>query len=873
MPHLSDVYEVESPPGLIERDESLDVLSRALAAARTQGRLVAVSGEAGIGKSSLLAAFRDRHATDADFFRGGCDPLATPPPLAPLVDIARELSGDLAPLMDTAPRHELFGAFLDCLADRARTAVLIVEDIHWADEASLDFLQYVGRRIERTRALLIVTWRDDEVGRDHPVHRLAAHWPRLALDRVVLRRLSLEGVRALASARTDCDTLFTLTGGNPFFVTELLRSPDRSVPATVSEAVMARRSALPQDARDLLDFVAVVPTKAELALVAAAIDDSGAALESCMTAGLLQADGESVRFRHELARLAVADAIPAHAARRLHQRAVDVLLQVRPPAALLARLVHHADLAGNVEALVVYAPEAARESARLGAHREAVDHYRRALAYRDRLSPSEAARLLESCAFEHYLTGDMAEARGCQLQALALWQSLADPSAIGRNLRWLSRLAWFSGEGTDAVSYANLAVAVLEPGGESEELAMACSNQAQLAMLARDVDACLRWGRRAIFMARRLHLREALIHALNNVGTALANLGDDAGFAQLEESLDLAIAGNLHEHVVRALTNLATSAINQRRDAVAAAWLERGIAYAAERDLDPWRLYLEAWKAWLLLQKGRWQDASDLATATLAAPSVSVITRITALTTLGLVALRTGGSDAAATLDQALSLARPTRESQRLLPVLAAQAELAVAAGRTSVMMTLVEEGLALVTPDRPSEERDCLVYWLWKAGTTLPTGSTSGHSPYASVMRGDWKTAAAFWAAHDRPYEQADALMHGEAAAVAQALELFIGLGATPDVTRARQQLRALGVPRVPRGRRASTRTHPAGLTTREREVLALVAAGMPNPQVAAALFVSRRTVEHHVSSILSKLGVGSREAAVQRARTEGWL
>jgi DNA-binding NarL/FixJ family response regulator len=140
-------------------------------------------------------------------------------------------------------------------------------------------------------------------------------------------------------------------------------------------------------------------------------------------------------------------------------------------------------------------------------------------------------------------------------------------------------------------------------------------------------------------------------------------------------------------------------------------------------------------------------------------------------------------------------------------------------------------------------------------------------------MLRGEWKEAAAYWAEHDRPYHQAQALMQGDAAAVTRALDLFVRLGAAPAVAEAQARLRALGVARVPRGRRATTRAHPAGLTARECEVLRLLARGLPNPQVAASLFVSRRTVEHHVASILSKLGVASRDAAVARARAEGWL
>ncbi len=144
---------------------------------------------------------------------------------------------------------------------------------------------------------------------------------------------------------------------------------------------------------------------------------------------------------------------------------------------------------------------------------------------------------------------------------------------------------------------------------------------------------------------------------------------------------------------------------------------------------------------------------------------------------------------------------------------------------------------------------------------------------PYAWLVHGDWARAAAYWSSVGRPYEEAEALMAGDVDAIRRALELFLSLGAAPAVDWTRQRLRSMGLARVPRGRRPGTRAHPAGLTAREGEILELLAQGLRNPQIADRLFVSPKTVEHHVSSILGKLDVLSRDGAVARARREGWL
>jgi DNA-binding CsgD family transcriptional regulator len=249
------------------------------------------------------------------------------------------------------------------------------------------------------------------------------------------------------------------------------------------------------------------------------------------------------------------------------------------------------------------------------------------------------------------------------------------------------------------------------------------------------------------------------------------------------------------------------------------------------------------------------------------------------LTALGLLRARQRKPEAAELLDEALTLALPTAEKQRLIPVRAARAELAFLQGRSDEARAEADAGLKLLDRTDLFWEWDLLRYVRWRAGSPpvasseMANGTTAACSPHGLSIRGEWRAAADGWDRLGCPYERAEALSLGDVPAMEEALQGFLVLSAAAAADRVRQDLRSAGVTRLKRGPRPSTQSHPAGLTRRESEILALLAQRLSNPAIGARLFVSPKTVEHHVSAILGKLEVATREDAVAQAIRRGWL
>lgn len=362
---------------VLERESFVDSLAEYAAdAAAGASRLVFVAGEAGVGKTTLLSLLRER-LPDVRWVVGACDGSFTPEPLGPLYDIAPQLGGAIAAACaEGAPRERLFRVLLEQLTPPAPLTVVVVEDAHWADEATTDLIRFLGRRLRESRTLLIVSYRDDSLAIDHPLRlTLGDLTQERALRRLTVPPLSPAAVgRLAAGSGISADELHALTGGNPFFVNEVLGVEALELPVSARDAVLARAARLTDTARAVLDAVAVLGVEAR-ERVALEVANSTGGLAECLEVGLLVGTSRGVKFRHELARLAVESAIPVHRRRELHVRALRALIEVGDIDA--ARLAHHAELADDTDAVLEFAVIAGNRARELSAHREAAAQFAR----------------------------------------------------------------------------------------------------------------------------------------------------------------------------------------------------------------------------------------------------------------------------------------------------------------------------------------------------------------------------------------------------------------------------------------------------------------------------------------------------------------
>ena len=838
------------PNRLFERESLLARLGAAHAAG---GRLVLVGGDAGAGKTALVRRFLA--GIDVRTFVGGCDHLSTAEPLGPFADVAGDCPRDVAK------------ALLDELAD---DGIGVIEDLHWADAATLDVVRILARRIARSSALVVVTYRDDEAGPGHPLRTLLGDLACApAVERFAVPPLSREAVRKLARGHgVDGDTVYDRTAGNAFFVTELLAAGAESLPATVRDAVIARMSRLPEQTRQLLECVALVPGRCELLLLERAFPTLAVHVDACVAAGFLEADRTAVAFRHELARLAVESVVPPLQQRRSHAAILAALTAA--PSADSSRLAHHAERADDVGAVIRHSRAAAERAARTHAHREAAAHYARVLAHGDVLSARDRLDVLAAHAQQAQIAGEYSAAITSWTQAAADARELDAPRRAGEYLARATASYVMLGLNADADRSIRAAVELLEREPPAPELALAYSYQGYVKLVEREsVDAVL-WSTKATALAAWFGDHETHSLALTTSGAAHVLLGDvEAGVALVEQSIALAEEHGLELRAASGLRLLGATLAEMHEHDAAERWLRAHIAYADEHDLDA--AHSNAWLACVLIRLGEWVEGSELALRVFA--NGTPLDRGTAAGAIGRVRAREGNSEGArALLDDALALAEPAGLVQRVGAVRAARAEAAWLEGDPETALTEASAAAELAVEKRHPWVAGELLYWQWKAGVAVDVPTWLA-APFALQITGHPRAAMRVWRDHGCVYEAARALADSDDADdVREGLEQLDRLGARPAARLARERLRSLGAP-VPRGPRPGTRANPGSLTARELEVLELVATGLRNADVAEELVLSRRTVDHHVSAVLRKLGVRTRGEAAAAAMRLGVL
>jgi len=875
---------------LIERQGPMRTLrqlrERAIAG---RGSLALVRGEAGIGKTTLLNAARERMNDEVRFLWGGCDALFTPQPLGPLHDMAGGLSDETRHLLrDGTGTAALHRRIVEELSSTDNPAMLVIEDVHWADNATLDLLKHLGRRIALIPAVIILSFRNDEVDDEHPLAPILNTLPRACTYAIDLKPLTPEGVDRLCAAsgfKTGVGRLYEVTGGNPFFVNELIASggsAEQHIPASIKEAVNTRLSQLSPAERGFLEMLSLLPGSIPSQILKPLFGDDGElfAMAAIGRRLLLKDDGGGLRFRHELARLATIARLPPTRQREINARLLSALTEAEDVEPRLDQLVQHAAGALDGKRVLEYAPQAAKRAAAVGAHQEAAAHLLTALHFVDEAEPELAAEIYERWAYEAGLSlridDEVIDARR---HAITLWRALGRTEKVAENLRWLSRLHWYRAESAEASRFADEAVRLLEDTPPSAERAMAYSLRSQLHMLNDNMPDAIEWGEKALALAEELDKPEIRAHALCNVGTAEAFRGDASGIDRLNESLAIARDNAYHEHAARVYTNLSEYAVEFKDFELAERITSEGIAFDTQNDLDSWTHYLVGRQAQLRCEQGRLQDAETIARGVLALDRLTLLMKLPARLVLARVLVITGSGDAEETLSDAVEHAVATEEPQHIVPVHLTRILHGWLTERPRMAEESFNELLSIGADNMHAWHRAELAVWGQRLGFEVPAVfAESPPKPYALELKGARHKSTKAWMDLGATLSAALTMARGiELGEMAEALDIARDLGAEALEAHINLNAEQLGLadqlPKRKRGPYKASLNHPAGLTNKEQAVLSLLAEGQSNPEIAKALSRSRRTVEHHVSSILRKLGVENRMEAMLRAQNEPWL
>jgi DNA-binding CsgD family transcriptional regulator/tetratricopeptide (TPR) repeat protein len=863
---------------LLERDDYLNSLAAYYRHAENgNGHTLFLTGEAGIGKTTLVNHFIKTIEHTACVFAGACDSLFTPRPLGPLFDVATQIDDFIDLLKNEKDRSLIFAALVQRLSSSAKPVVLIFEDIHWADEATLDLIKFLARRVYRHKCLFLLTYRDDEVRPGHPLAAVFGELPSGHFSKLPVNRFSREAVDHLAVAKgfTSGQKLFDLTGGNPFYVMEILERGGAEIPERVKDSILTHFHGRNEATKALWEFFSILPSpNIELSIARRIESDFANCIEHCIAAGVIVSRPGQLSFKHELFRMAIEETLSPSRRKSLHKKMLEIIDEVSAGSVNLSQLVHHARYADERELVMRIAPQAAKEAAAVGAHMEASKLYATAIEYTDKNEPA-LIELYAHHAYECYLTNQLPAALASQQRVLDMWRQKGEKVKEGDTLRFLSRLWWFAGDQRKAFDFAVQAIDVLEEDIPTRERALAYSNLSQLSMLCLDMDNALLWGNEAIELAKQLQDQEIECHALTNIGAALYKEPslESKGAEHLERSLSIALKNGFHEHAARVYTNLSSISVLFRRYEKAMTVLNEGLKYCEEQELSLSLFCMHSWRARLLFETGKWDEAESIARSLKNNLHHSTIFRIESMAILARLFTRRGMfEEARVLLKDAYAMAVPTGEAQRVIPVLIARLELSWINGNALPLEEIQHAERTLFPYRDHSWYYSEFTYWIRKCGIQNTVGLGVEFTEHFNLgFEGQWKAAAELWEKTGCPYEQALALFDGDEVHQKQALLILNELGASATHEMLKSRLKFKGIKKIPRGPNESTRSNPAQLTNRQIDILVLLKEGLQSAEIANKLFISPKTVDNHISAILSQFDVKSRAKAVVEARKMG--
>jgi DNA-binding CsgD family transcriptional regulator/tetratricopeptide (TPR) repeat protein len=858
--------DIRTSHALVERDEHLRALTEVFAVPSSSGKVVLLSGEAGFGKTSLLQAGLDTLDHKWRVLLAISEPLDVPAAFAPLYDLMAEMAPELQDdIRSGTGRMPVYSGMLDLVKnDRV---VLVLEDVHWADEATLGLVRYLGKRMGATQSVLIVTFRSEEVNVNPPLRLVVADLGPSA-TRIELPALTVSGVEELARGTgLDPGHVHETTLGNPFFVEEVLMHPDIALPPTIQYAVLANAAQLPDDALEFVNTVALSPDGVPLADIAQLGDPTGIHCDLAFSRRLVSSARGQVSCRHELIRQSLVEALPPATRRRLHERLLAHLERTAPDSRDTARLAYNAIGAGDAEKSAEYSLMAAEHAAAGGAHRQAAFHFANALEFADVIATSTLDDALLSAAREHNFINAFETAVDLSRRRLELATSPLEEAGARA---WVAYFEYRLNNLHAAAEEAEAALEIFRGGADqSEEYARALGVQAGVTFAGGDVRKGITLAEEALSMARSCGSTEMEVSALTTLGTARYYLGEPDGLAQVEAAAQRGIDAGAGEFGAKALNNLGVLARSAWQMGDARKWFLELQEYSTSHELDAWYIAAVITSAGIAVEMGLWADA-DAYLEVVAGQRTCFSTEVEMLVVSATLRTRRADPGATELVEAVFDRLATYNEVWTLIDACVMAMESAWTGIVPVDTVAVMYQDLIELVPDGDHHDRALLGFWALRLGWEPPGGEISG--PTALEIAGRPGEAAEEW---DRCGYRIQAIISRALSPESDLDVIFselASMGAHGVAGGLRRELLRRGVKRIPRGEQASTRGNPAGLTVREAEVLALLADGLSNAAVAERLFISKKTVSHHVSSVLLKLNVSSRGQAAALAVANGW-